>query len=69
MIRRMAWAALSFSAAVFLAHFVVPGHVLRCAAVCALLCLPALLLKGKHRQRALLLCLFLALGSCAIGRR
>lgn len=63
MIRRLAWAALSFSAAVFLAHFVVPGqYVLRCAAVCALLCLPALLLKGKNRQRAVLLCLFLSLG-------
>lgn len=63
MIRRLAWAACSFSAAVFLAHFLVlEPYWLWCAAGCALLCLPGLLLKGKNRQRALLLCGFLALG-------
>lgn len=63
MIRRLAWAALSFSVAVFLAHFAVPGaYLLLCAALCATLSLTALAFHGKNRQRALLLCLFLALG-------
>lgn len=63
MIRRLAWAALSFSAAIFLAHFLVPApYLLLCAALCAALSLTALAFHGKNRQRALLLCLFLALG-------
>lgn len=63
MIRRVAWAALSFSGAVFAAHFLLPGPYLPlCAGICVLLCLPALLLRGKHRERAVLLCLFLSLG-------
>ena len=63
MIRRVAWAALSFSGVVFAGHFLLPGPYLPlCAGICVLLCLPALLLRGKHRERAALLCLFLSLG-------
>lgn len=63
MIRRLAWAALSFSAAVFLAHFLVPAQYrLLCGILCAGLSLTALLFRGKNRRRVLLLCLFLALG-------
>lgn len=63
MIRRLAWAALSFSVAVFAAHFLLPEEILfPCAGVCVLLCVPAMLLRGKNRERAVLLCLFLSLG-------
>lgn len=63
MIRRLAWAALSFAAAVFAAHYLVPRDLLLpLALLCGLLTLPALALRGKHRQRAVLLCVFLALG-------
>ncbi len=55
--------ALSFSAAVFLAEYLLPlGLWLPAGAVCALLSLAALMLYGDRRRRALLIALGLAAG-------
>lgn len=63
MIRRLSWAALSFSTAVFSAHFLIPDkYLLLWATACAALSLIALAFRGKNRERVALLCLFLALG-------
>jgi len=63
LIRRLCWAATAFSAAVFLAVYLLPEGVLLpagfCCAICALL---ALFFRGKTRQRIALAVLGLAAG-------
>ena len=61
--RKLAWFAGAFSAAVFLAVYLLPeGLLLPAGAVCALVSLLGLLLQGDNRLRALLACLGLAAG-------
>ena len=61
--RKLAWFAGAFSAAVFLAVYLLPeGLLLPAGAVCALVLLLGLLLQGDNRLRALLACLGLAAG-------
>ncbi|NCB73861.1 MAG: ComEC/Rec2 family competence protein [Clostridia bacterium] len=64
--RKLATAALAFSASVFLAHYLVPPeYLLLCAALCALLSFSAILLKNEARTRALLILLAAAVGFMA----
>lgn len=59
----LAYCAGGFSAAIFLAHFLLPGHwVLPAALAAVVLALTALLLPGAPRRRVML-----ALLSAAIG--
>lgn len=61
--RKLAYCAGGFSAAIFLAHFLLPGHwVLPAALAAVVLALTALLLPGAPRRRVML-----ALLSAAIG--
>ena len=61
--RKLAYCAGGFSAAIFLAHFLLPGHwVLPAALAAVVLALTALLLPGAPRRR-----MMLALLSAAIG--
>ena len=61
--RRLAWLAGAFSAAVFLAVYLLPeGALPLLAAVCALGSLAGLLWKGDRRRRALLVGFGLAAG-------
>ena len=61
--RKLAYCAGGFSAAIFLAHFQLPGHwVLPAALAAVVLALTALLLPGAPRRR-----MMLALLSAAIG--
>lgn len=61
--RKLAYCAGGFSAAIFLAHFLLPGHwVLPAALAAVVLTLTALLLPGAPRRRVML-----ALLSAAIG--
>jgi len=62
-VRKLAYCAGGFSAAIFLAHFLLPGHwVLPAALAAVVLALTALLLPGAPRRRVML-----ALLSAAIG--
>ena len=66
--RKLAWFAGAFSAAVFLAVYLLPeGLLLPAGAVCALVSLLGLLLQGDNRLRALLACLGLAAGLAWTG--
>ena len=61
--RKLAWFAGAFSAAVFLAVYLLPeGLLLPAGAVCALAALLGLLLRGDRRRRMMLACLGLAAG-------
>lgn len=62
--------AASFSAAVFLAHYLVPdGYCWTCAAVCGLLCFAALFFRDEARLRIILVTLAAAAGfsACAVS--
>ncbi len=62
-IRRLCWLGTSFSAAVFLAVYLLPEGALLPASLCCTLCaLFALFFRGKNRQRAALATLGLAAG-------
>ena len=66
--RKLAWFAVSFSGAVFLAVYLLPETILVPAgALCALAALAGLLLRGKARLRMLLVCFGLAAGLCWTG--
>ena len=61
--RKLAWFAGAFSAAVFLAVYLLPeGLLLPAGAACALAALLGLLLRGDRRRRMMLACLGLAAG-------
>lgn len=61
--RRLATAAVAFSIAVFASYYLVPpGFYFACAALCALLSISALFLKGDTRMRVLLIALATAVG-------
>ena len=61
--RKLATAAISFSATVFVSHYLVaPEYFLLCAAICALLSFIAIILKNEARTRALLILLAAAVG-------
>ena len=61
--RKLATAAVAFSIAVFASYYLVPpDYYLACAALCALLSLSALFLKGDTRIRVLLIFLAAAVG-------
>lgn len=66
--RKLAWFAVAFSGAVFLAVYLLPEVVLVPAgACCALASLTGLPLRGKARLRILLICFGLAAGLCWTG--
>ena len=55
--RKLAWFAGAFSAAVFLAVYLLPeGLLLPAGAACALAALLGRLLQGDHRRRMMLAC-------------
>lgn len=61
--RKLAWFAGAFSAAVFLAVYLLPeGRLVPAGAVCVLAALPGLLLRGNSRLRMMLACLGLSAG-------
>lgn len=61
--RKLATAAVAFSVAVFVSHYLVPpDFYFVCAALCALLALAALFMKGDTRTRVLLIFLSAAVG-------
>ncbi|PKM74168.1 MAG: hypothetical protein CVU91_03750 [Firmicutes bacterium HGW-Firmicutes-16] len=61
--RKLATAAAAFSVAVFVSHYLIPPSLyFACAALCALLSLSALFLKGDTRTRVLLIFLSAAVG-------
>ncbi|SHH53699.1 competence protein ComEC [Sporobacter termitidis DSM 10068] len=61
--RKLATAAVSFSGALFMAHYLLPDHALLIsAAVCAVLSLAGLLFRSDTRLRIFLVCLGLAAG-------
>lgn len=63
MIRRLCWLGTAFSAAVFLAVYLLPERMLLPAGLCCALCaLFALFFRGKNRQRMALAALGLAAG-------
>lgn len=64
--RKLATAAIAFSATVFISHYLVaPEYFLLCAAICALLSFIAIILKNEARTRALLILLAAAVGFLA----
>ena len=66
--RKLAWFAGAFSAAVFLAVYLLPeGLLLPAGAACALAALLGLLLRGDRRRRMMLACLGLAAGLAWTG--
>ena len=66
--RKLAWFAGTFSAAVFLAVYLLPeGLLLPAGAACALAALLGLLLRGDRRRRMMLACLGLAAGLAWTG--
>lgn len=61
--RKLACAALAFAGAAAAAHYLLPADALFwCAGGLLLLCLPALLLRGTARLRALIICISAAMG-------
>ncbi|MCI6646116.1 MAG: hypothetical protein MSH16_00550, partial [Oscillospiraceae bacterium] len=61
--RWLMWCALGFTLSTLAACYVLPdGQLLPAALLCAMLILPCLALRGNVRVRAVLLCLFAALG-------
>lgn len=61
--RKLAWAALPFAAAIFLAQYLLPAKGLPYISAALLLLLPfEALLRGNKRKKAALLCLGMALG-------
>lgn len=61
--RKLATIAISASAAIFAAHYLLPaGAWIFAGIICALLSFSALLLKGERRVRVLLICLSLSVG-------
>ena len=66
--RKLAWFAGAFSAAVFLAVYLLPeGLLLPAGLACALAALLGLLLRGDRRRRMMLACLGLAAGLAWTG--
>ena len=66
--RRLCWFAVPFSAAVFLAVYLLPEEIWMIAGgICALLALPGLLLRGGERVRWMAAALGLAAGLCWSG--
>lgn len=66
--RRLCWFAAPFSAAVFLAVYLLPEEIWMIAGgICALLALPGLLLRGGERVRWMAAALGLAAGLCWSG--
>ncbi len=64
--RKLATAAIAFSACVFISHYLVPPeYYLLCAALCALLSLTAIALKNEARTRTLLILLAAGVGFLA----
>ena len=62
-VRKLACAALAFAGAAAAAHYLLPADALFwCAGGLLLLCLPALLLRGTARLRALIICISAAMG-------
>lgn len=61
--RKLATTAISFSAAVFISHYLLPPHLLiPCIVVCAAASILAAFLKGDMRKRALLIFISAAIG-------
>jgi len=61
--RKLATAAIAFSAAVFASHYLVPpDYYLACGALCAARSLSAIFLKNDFRKRVLLIILAAAVG-------
>jgi len=66
-VRKLATAAIAFSAAVFLSHYLIPPSCyLICVLISAVAVLPALMVKGQLRTRLLIILLSLTIGFSAV---